>query len=314
MPDHSINAKSSGGLSRGVAPLLLAGAVVFTAKATYAEDAVVYKCPGPPVLYTDQITREEAAKKGCTSIEGAPLTVVPPQGAPHLKASPPTKAPGGGVRPKESVATRSTGSGFLAAQGVLVTNNHVVDRCDSIQVSRPGGVVSTASVLARDRKNDLALLRADPFRGPVAKFRAEAPRAGESVIALGFPYNGLLSSEANVSTGTISALAGIRNDPTKVQIQAPVQPGNSGGPLLDSRGAVVGVVVAKLDAFKVAQAIGDIPQNVNFAVKGPLASALLASKGIEPTFADVQLKAGDVSDVVERNRASVFLIECRLGE
>ena len=99
-----------------------------------------------------------------------------------------------------------------------------------------------------------------------------------SVVAVGFPLPGLLASEANVTTGIVSALAGIGDDTRFLQMTVPVQPGNSGGPLLDLEGRVVGVVVGKLDAVKVASVTGDIPQNVNFAIKaGVLRSFLDAS-------------------------------------
>jgi len=101
------------------------------------------------------------------------------------------------------------------------------------------------------------------------------------VVVVGFPLHGLLASEANVTTGTLSALAGIRNDTRFLQITAPVQQGNSGGPLLDQSGNVVGVVVSKLDAVKLAKATGDIPQNINFAINAGVAKSFLDSHSIE---------------------------------
>ncbi len=102
------------------------------------------------------------------------------------------------------------------------------------------------------------------------------------MVAVGFPLPGLLASEANVTTGTVSALAGIGNDTRFLQMTAPVQPGNSGGPLLDLEGRVVGVVVSKLDALKVASATGDIPQNVNFAIKAGVVRSFLDASGVAP--------------------------------
>ncbi len=100
-------------------------------------------------------------------------------------------------------------------------------------------------------------------------------------MAFGFPLPGILSSEGNVSTGVLSATSGIQNDIRFVQISAPVQPGNSGGPLFDSSGHVIGVVVAKLDALQVARATGDVPQNVNFAVHWSEVKAFLDEEGIQ---------------------------------
>ncbi len=100
-------------------------------------------------------------------------------------------------------------------------------------------------------------------------------RQGEDIVAYGFPLAGVLSSGGNVVTGNITALAGLGDDSRFLQISAPVQPGNSGGPLFDRNGNVVGVVVAKLNALKIASATGDIPQNVNFAIKASVATAFL---------------------------------------
>jgi S1-C subfamily serine protease len=91
--------------------------------------------------------------------------------------------------------------------------------------------------------------------------------SGDPIVAIGFPFHGLLTSDFTVTTGIISSLAGLFNDTRFLQISAPVQPGNSGGPLLDNNGNTVGVVAEKLNALRVAKATGDIPENINFAIK-----------------------------------------------
>src|SRR5262249_57418929 len=103
------------------------------------------------------------------------------------------------------------------------------------------------------------------------------PRLGESIAIFGFPLTGLLSSSGNFTTGSVAAVTGLSDDSRMVQISAPVQPGNSGGPLIDKYGNVIGVIVAKLNAIGVASVTNDIPQNVNFAIKSPLATHFLAS-------------------------------------
>jgi serine protease Do len=103
---------------------------------------------------------------------------------------------------------------------------------------------------------------------------------GEDIVVYGFPLAGVLSSGGNVVTGNVTALAGLGDDSRFLQISAPVQPGNSGGPLLDRYGDVVGVVVAKLNALKIASATGDIPQNVNFAIKASVAMAFLDAQRV----------------------------------
>jgi hypothetical protein len=88
-----------------------------------------------------------------------------------------------------------------------------------------------------------------------------------------------------VTTGTLSALSGFKGDTGQFQITAPVQPGNSGGPLIDMAGRVIGVVVSKLDAIGTARVTGDIPQNVNFAIKANTLRSFLDAAGVEYTVA-----------------------------
>jgi len=132
---------------------------------------------------------------------------------------------------------------------------------------------------------------------------------GDSVVTYGFPLTGLLSSGPTLTTGSVSALTGLRDTPLHLTISAPVQPGNSGGPLLDAQGHVIGVVVAKLNAAAVAQALGgDIPQNVNFAIKGDRAVEFLRAAGVDPTLADsggADLGAARVGEIA--NPATAFL-------
>jgi S1-C subfamily serine protease len=172
--------------------------------------------------------------------------------------------------PKPQAPSVSSGTAFfINAKGEALTNAHVVEECQQIRVNG-----RAARLLARDTKNDLALLATGQHPAQWANWRLEV-RLGEDVIAFGFPLTGTLSSSGNVTTGIVTALAGLGDDSRFLQISAPVQPGNSGGPLFDRYGNVVGVVVAKLNALKIASATGDIPQNVNFAIKASVAKAFL---------------------------------------
>jgi S1-C subfamily serine protease len=224
--------------------------------------------------------------------------------APAVPALPPPSKP----TPQRRAGPRSAGSGFfVTTEGDVLTNAHVVTSCRAVTMrERPntfdqfdeGPSVpqrglsdedlrkrygDTLTLLRSDKKLDLAVLHAAHGAPAAAKFRSGPLRPGESVVAFGFPLPGLLSSEGNVSVGILSALSGIGDNPRELQISAAVQPGNSGGPLLDANGSVIGVVVAKLDAVKVARITGDIPQGVNFAVKASDAVAfLMQSHSIKP--------------------------------
>jgi S1-C subfamily serine protease len=208
----------------------------------------------------------------------------------------------------------STGSGFVvSASGHLITNRHVVRGCAAVRVRPEGGVPRAATVVALDPDDDLALLKTDTTFASVAAFRGGMdPRAGEDVVAVGYPLNGLLADQPHVTIGSISALAGLYNDLHELTISTPVQPGNSGGPLLDAHGTVVGVVVTKLNARAVAEETGDLPQNVNFAIKGAIAREFLASQGVVPVtgIASESRSALSNADVGDVGRRVTVLVEC----
>ena len=190
-------------------------------------------------------------------------------------SAPPAAPPAGG---DSTASNASSGSGFVvSAAGHILTNAHVVEGCRRFTVDG-----SPAMLLASSEQYDLALLQSpEAASRPVATFSAASAKLNSDVTAVGFPYAGLLGG-LNVTRGTVSSLKGMGGDLVTMQISAPVQSGNSGGPLLAADGEVVGVVVAKLDAVKVADLMGDLPQNVNFAIRGEIATLFLSQNGVEP--------------------------------
>lgn len=213
-----------------------------------------------------------------------------------------------GTQPKLA----STGSGFMVnTNGALLTNHHVINGCANLRIRDFSKNEQDVILVATDARNDLALLQiVKSVSLPAATFRASSSvEAGENVVALGYPLAGVLASEVNVSFGYVSATAGLADDTSKLQISAPVQPGNSGGPLLDQAGNLIGVVVAKLDALKVAKAIGDIPQNINFAVKGEIAQVFLKAHKVKFKTATATKKLEN-TDIASRGRAFTVLVEC----
>ena len=185
------------------------------------------------------------------------------------------------TRASAQAADISSGSGVVVGDhGEVLTNAHVVNACAQIIVRSPAGDLATAQLIARDEKNDLAVVRTRPLSS-VATFRDGKPvRAGDAIVAMGYPLAGLLATTANLSVGNVSALAGLGDDSRYLQISAPVQAGNSGGPLLDGSGHLVGIVTAKLNTVFAIRITGDIPQNVNFALKAEVVRTFLDSKGI----------------------------------
>jgi serine protease Do len=173
------------------------------------------------------------------------------------------------------------GTGFVVGNnGLLLTCAHVLDEQQEATVTLNGQRI-LADVVKADKEADLALLKLrDPLPPgtPVLPFRSVAHPAamGDDVFTIGYPLSQLLGNSARMTRGMVSATAGLRDNPKELQVSAEIQPGNSGGPLLDREGNVLGIVNKTLNASRVAQATGGaLPQNVNFAIKGGEALSFL---------------------------------------
>ena len=223
-------------------------------------------------------------------------------------------APGAPAKPGKT--GNSSGTGFvISATGQIITNHHVIDGCvGDIKGNLTGGAQVVLRVVSKDPANDMALLQgpADTFKS-FAKIRERSIRSGDSVTAIGFPFHGLLTSDFTVTTGIVSSLSGIKNDSRLLQISAAVQPGNSGGPLLDSSGQIVGMVAAKLNALALLRATGSIPENINFAIKTGAIRDFLDNSVVayETATPGTELKT---SDIAEAARAYTLLISCTATE
>ena len=202
--------------------------------------------------------------------------------------TPPTKEATPDSKPTPKEKMWGFGTGFFVTYKHVMTNNHVVEQCvDKIQLLNqdmwgPGG--AAGKVVAQDKVNDLALITSNVQSNRFAQLRiAPIPAVGEHVWVYGYPLQGILS-EPNFTPGMVAATSGMNGKVSELQITAPVQSGNSGSPLLDKFGNVIGVVVSKLNAGRINEQYGDIPQNINFAVKASIAMAFMSTHGIEPTI------------------------------
>lgn len=221
----------------------------------------------------------------------------------------PAKAP----QAAESKPRDSTGTGFIVSEkGHVLTNHHVVDKCSTITVSRTGDIAQPATVLRKDVINDLAVLKIDAVPAPdeIARFRARSLRAGETIATYGFPLTGMLSASGNIVSGNVSSLAGVADDVRLLQISAPVQPGNSGGPLLDMQGAVAGIVSGKLNDLAAAEASGSLPQNVNFSIKANVGMNFLDAHSI-PYETSSETTALDLPTVADKAKKFTVFIACK---
>ena len=172
----------------------------------------------------------------------------------------------------------SFGSAFAVREdGFLVTNAHVIRECGRVVVKGYG----KAHVRSTDDELDLAVLSIPGAKGMKAAPIADDDAVlAEDVFAFGFPLPNTLGEELGFSRGSVSAEVGLRAERRQFRMTAAVQPGNSGGPLLDNEGRVVGIVTSKLNAMRIAQETGDIPQGMNFAVKASTLRDYLKSSSL----------------------------------
>lgn len=243
-----------------------------------------------------------------------PHRFVPSESPPIAQAPVPTPPPQTAAleppQPPQAKTVIVTGSGFyVSTNGDLITNNHVIRGCDDAVVVKRG----TARIVARDVRNDLALLhlvtRPDPGTTRPVAFRSTPMQLGETAYVLGYPYAGTLDNGVNFTSGMISSSAGMSNDATQFQFTAPVQPGSSGGPVLDQGGNLIGVVVARMNDVASLEKNGSVPQNVNFGIKGEVAASFLRANGVTPAMA-ADAPAEPATQVATTGSASTAQIVC----
>jgi S1-C subfamily serine protease len=199
-----------------------------------------------------------------------------------LKAAAPSEA-GGGEGGGADNALLRTGTGFVVdTAGAVVTNYHVVQGCGAVSFLLIGSSSTDATVMASDPVNDLALLKLRDHAKIASVFQdPEKLRPGDDIIVFGYPLVGQLASAGNLTRGSVTALSGLRDDARYFQMSAPIQLGNSGGPVLNQAGRVTGVVTYKLNAARELKTTGDISQNVNFALKNSVLRAFLDSNNVK---------------------------------
>ncbi len=169
-----------------------------------------------------------------------------------------------------------SGSAWLLDSGYVVTNQHVIEGAKRIVLIANDKSEVVLELVAQDRHNDLAILRTKKWVSrPGLKLSTGKVGVGASVVTMGFPHTEIMGSSAKLSAGIVNSLSGFQDDPRTFQISVPIQSGNSGGPLVNEYGAVIGVVTAKLSAFTVFMWTGDMSENVNYAVKSSYLKILL---------------------------------------
>ncbi|MDH3214677.1 MAG: serine protease [Candidatus Krumholzibacteria bacterium] len=211
-----------------------------------------------------------------------------------------------------TIVTSATGTAWPLAAGYVVTSNHVVAETDTVQLVTNDQDQIEAYVVLRDETSDIAILRtAQPHRLPKALPLTDTTgRLGERVFTIGFPRIDIMGEEPKLTTGIISGENGIRDDVRSYQTSVPIQPGNSGGPLVNMRGEVVGIVTSMLGITSTGSEPARPLPNVSYAVKTQVLSRLLQfvpNARPHPGKGPLQDEAS-LEELADRLRGSVMLV------
>jgi S1-C subfamily serine protease len=203
------------------------------------------------------------------------------------------------------------GTSWPITLGYVVTNNHIIAEREKITLIRPDSKRIPATIIVVDKINDIVLLKvANPEELPPAlPIAAAKPGIGTKVFTIGYPLPDFLGAKPKLADGLISSVTGFQDDPRTFQITVPLQAGNSGGPLLNLNGEVVGIVTSKLDAIRIFKWTGDLPQNVNYAVRISYLKALIDSVIVKNySIKELSREPADLEELAKRVQDSVMIV------
>lgn len=205
----------------------------------------------------------------------------------------------------------ANGTGFLInSSGYIVTNDHVIYGCNQVEVARVDP--TRAEFIARDKVNDLAVIKVVGENFSYLNLSKSDPYLNQAIIAAGYPFGDALSSSIKITGGRVSSLSGIGDNTANIQIDAALQPGNSGGPILDKFGNVIGVSVAKLDTEVSLEQFGVLPENVNFGIKLSALKSFLDANEVE--YSEGADKAIDDRQLGQLADAGTVHLSCLMTE
>lgn len=211
-----------------------------------------------------------------------------------------------GITSSQVIESTTSGSGVaLTTDGLILTAYHVVKGAKKITIQTNSEKFS-AKVVQIDSANDIALLKCEGSFKACPITSSKDIHLGQSVFTIGYPNINLQGYSPKVTKGEISSMNGIQDDPREWQVSVPIQHGNSGGPLFDDKGNVIGIVVAKLSAAKMAKYTGDIPENVGYAIKSSYILPLLDQYSSK--LSSSSSRTADTVDLVHKVGDSVVLI------
>jgi len=223
--------------------------------------------------------------------------------------------------PPKAAERGHTGTGFLfSAKDYVITNWHVVRGTNNIKVKFLNGEKIEAEVALKDPQNDIAFLKLEQSpQLPASDLKigdSSKVKKGDKVFTIGYPAHRLMGDNPKYTEGVVNAISGLKDDPTVFQVSVQIQPGNSGGPLFNSSGEVIGITQSTLNIGAAIEAFGTLPQNVNYAIKSSYISVLLpmlpetlvVSKGF--VVIPSEPKNG-LADFIEKAEKNIVLIEAK---
>lgn len=211
--------------------------------------------------------------------------------------------------PVPGTVVDNTSSGtcfFVSEDGTAMTSAHVVSGFSNVVVIAPDGRRLPANIEHVSRSTDIAVLRVNGTGFSYLPLTSSnAIQTGERVFTLGYPATDILGLELKFTDGSVSALSGVGGEASLIQITVPVQPGNSGGPLVTESGEVIGVIVSTAAVESFFRATGSLPQNINWAVKSDYAAPVASLRVGEGE----QLSR---DNAIARTKSAVCRVEAKL--
>jgi len=206
----------------------------------------------------------------------------------------------------------STGTGWIVTPHFVVTNNHVVGEASTVTVIFTNNRQLRADVVMRDPVNDVAILKPRNTKQlpPGLPIASSSANVGANVFTVGYPLLGIMGREPKLTTGIVNSRTGIANDPRTYQISVPIQPGNSGGPVFNMNGEVIGIATSSLSAAAIFKWAGNMPQNVNYAVKVNYVRALLDAVPVQSSdvVSTLSNESNNLEELVKRVKNSIVII------
>jgi S1-C subfamily serine protease len=215
------------------------------------------------------------------------------------------------LEPEPSLGKRRVATGFFVTDnGYFVTNYHVVKGATQIHITTAKGERVLAKVVSENPDIDIALAKADVQAKAVKWGTRQDVDKGQGVLTLGYPLLAIQGKEQKATFGRINSYSGIRGDPGVYQIDVPVQPGNSGGPLISENGVVIGVIKATFNQMAAIETMGTFTQNINYAVKSDQVLPMLEQTlGNQIKVTAIEKKHQEMPHLITKFERSVVMVE-----